>query len=158
MEPLEMTMKISRTGATLKISGVIDEHADFTPLLSEPAPLTLDFSGVERVNSVGLRTWMRFMTQWGDKDLTYVGCPVVVVDQLAIIPALMGIKRRAAMVQSACIGFECLKCGHQEDRCLDRSDVHPTPDQSQLSPPCPSCGKPLEMISPDCLSIFLPRT
>jgi len=153
-----MTMKISRAGAALKISGVIDEHADFTPLLNESAPLTIDFSGVERVNSVGLRTWMRFMTQWGDKDLIYMACPVVVVDQLAIIPALMGIKRRAAMVQSAYISFECVKCGHQEDRCLDRAAVHPTPDRGQLAPPCPSCSQPLEMISPDCVSIFLPRT
>jgi hypothetical protein len=151
-------MKIFRAGSVWKISGVIDEHADFSVLLAEQAPLTLDFSEVERVNSVGIRTWMRFMTQWGDKDLIYVACPAVVVDQLSIIPALMGIKRRAAMVQSADISFECSQCGHQEDRSLDRSAVHPNPDSARLSPQCPSCGRTLKMISPDSVSIFLPRT
>ena len=158
MEPPEITMKISRVGSLIQISGVIDEHSDFSTLLSESAPLSIDFSGVERVNSVGLRTWMRFMTQWGDKELIYLKCPVVIVDQLATIPALMGIKKRAALVQSADLAFECDKCGHQEDRCIDRASVDPTPDPSVLQPPCPSCGGTLELINEDQLVIFLPRS
>ena len=54
-----MTMKISRVANTVFISGIIDENADLSALLQEPAPLSIDFSGVTRVNSVGLRTWMR---------------------------------------------------------------------------------------------------
>ena len=158
MEPLEIKMNISRSGNVILISGVIDEHADFSPLLTESAPLSLDFSGVERVNSVGLRTWMRFMTLWGDKDLIYLGCPVVIVDQLATIPALMGIKKQAALVQSAYLVFECDKCGHQEDRCIDRAGVHPTPDQLVLEAPCPSCSGKFNLINTDHLVVFSARS
>ena len=41
-----MTMKISRSGNTVFVSGVIDENADLTPLLKEQPPLSIDFSAL----------------------------------------------------------------------------------------------------------------
>jgi predicted RNA-binding Zn-ribbon protein involved in translation (DUF1610 family) len=149
-------MKIDRVGNVVKLSGVIDEHADFSPLAQEAPPLTIDFSGVQRINSVGIRTWMRFMTQWGDKELIYVNCPVIVTDQLSVIPALMGIKRRIVLVKSAAVAFDCPACGHQEDIAINEAQTQPVVDPKVLSPACPACGKVMEAINPDQISLIGP--
>jgi hypothetical protein len=151
-----MTMKISRSGSIILLSGVIDEHADFMPLMQEPAPLSIDFSGVERINSIGLRSWMRFMTKWADKPLIYLNCPVVISDQLAIIPALRGIKLRAATVESAFIPYDCNKCQHQEDFKVLQKDAHPNPKPDVLNPKCPACSAAMDLVNSDQLNIFEP--
>lgn len=151
-----MTMKITRSAGVVFLSGVIDENADFSPLLQEEAPLSLNLSGVERVNSVGLRSWMRFMVQWGDKTLKYLECPVVVSDQIAIIPALRGIKSRSAQVISAMIPYECYSCQHQEDLRVTDSQFSPQPDPKALNPECPKCKEEMELVNPGQLSIFEP--
>ena len=151
-----MTMKISRVGNTIFISGVIDENADLSSLLQEPAPLSIDFSGVTRINSVGLRSWMRFMALWGDKPLNYLECPIAVTDQIIIIPALRGIKKQVATVLSGLIPYDCPSCKHQADIRIDRSQVVPAMDPDLKSPKCPVCSKPMELVNQDQLDIFRP--
>lgn len=151
-----MTMKITRSAGVVFLSGVIDENSDFSPLLQEQPPLSLNLSGIERVNSVGLRSWMRFMVQWGDKPLKYLECPVVVSDQLAVIPALRGVKSRSALVVSAMIPYECYSCQHQEDLRVTDSQFSPGPDAKALNPECPKCKSEMELVNPGQLSIFEP--
>jgi anti-anti-sigma regulatory factor len=150
-------MKIKREGGIVKISGIIDENADFSSLLAEAAPLTIDFSGVERINSVGVRAWMRFMTQWGDKDMSYVNCSVIITEQLSMIPALLGIKKRVVDVQSAAVAFDCPACGHQEDMMIHSSQVHPVLDPKVSKPGCPNCKQIMETINPEQISLIGPR-
>jgi hypothetical protein len=151
-----MTMKISRTGNTLFISGIIDENADLSSLLQEQAPLSIDFSGVTRINSVGLRTWMRFMTLWGDKPLNYLECPISVTDQIIIIPALRGIKKQVATVVSGVLPYDCPSCRHQADIRVERSQVVPKTDTAVEHPKCPACSKVMDLVNPDQLDIFKP--
>lgn len=152
----DMSLKISHVGDRVLLAGVIDENSDFSPLLKETAPLSIDFSGIQRINSIGLRSWMRFMTQWGTNPLRYLDCPVVISDQLAVIPALRGIKSRIASVVSAFIPYDCPRCQHQEDLRVEQINVHPTVQSSVLSPPCPACKSPMELVNPEQLSIFEP--
>jgi hypothetical protein len=149
-------MKISRSGNTVFVSGVIDENADLTPLLQEQPPLSIDFSGVSRINSVGLRSWMRFMTLWGDKPLRYLECPIAVTDQLIIIPALRGIKKQIATVVSGHIPYDCSNCKHQADIRVERSSVVPSTHPAILSPKCPSCSHQMQLVNEDQLDIFKP--
>jgi anti-anti-sigma regulatory factor len=76
-----MTMKISRKGGVVFLEGVVDENADFSPLLSENPPLQLDLSGVSRINSIGVRSWMKFISLWGDKPMEYLECPTIITDR-----------------------------------------------------------------------------
>ena len=151
-----MTMKITRSAGVVFLSGVIDENSDFSPLLQEEAPLSLNLAGVQRVNSVGLRSWMRFMVQWGEKSLKYLECPVVVSDQIAVIPALCGIKSKVAHVVSAFIPYECTNCQHQADIRVTESQFSPDPAPEVLNPECPSCKGAMELVNPGQLSIFDP--
>ncbi len=151
-----MSMRIARLEGVVFLAGVIDEHSDFSGLLQDSAPLQLNLSGIQRINSVGLRSWMRFMVQWGDKPLCYIECPVVVSDQIAIIPALRGLKSKSATIISAMIPYECLNCQHQEDIRITHSQVVPQVDPIALKPECPQCMGPMDLVNPGQLSIFEP--
>ena len=151
-------MKISRKGGQVFLAGVIDENADFSQLLQEQAPLSIDFSKVERINSIGIRSWMMFMTRWGDKPLNYHECPVIIADQLAVTPALRGIKKRAAMIMSAYMSFDCSKCRHQEDILVTYDQVQPQLKPGVADPKCPDCGSTMSLINEDQFSIFEPRS
>lgn len=149
-----MTMKISRKGNVVFLEGLIDENADFSPLLSESAPLCIDLSGISRINSIGVRSWMKFITQWGDKPMEYHECPAIISDQLVVTPVLLGVKKRSVNVKSAHISFSCSKCGRQEDRRILSSQVLPVVLQDAIEPPCVTCKSKLTMINPDQLEIF----
>jgi len=149
-----MTMKISRKGGQVFLAGVIDENADFSELLKEQAPLSIDFSRVERINSIGIRSWMMFMTRWGDKPLNYLECPVIIADQLAVTPALRGIKKRAAVIMSAYMTFDCPNCGHQEDFRVAYDQVQPQLMPGAGNPKCSACGSPMGLTHEDQFSIF----
>ena len=147
-------MKISRKGNVVFLEGLIDENADFSPLLTESAPLCLDLSGISRINSIGVRSWMKFITLWGDKPMEYQECPAIISDQLMVTPVLLGIKQRSVGVTSAHISFSCSKCGRQEDRRILRSQVLPAALQNVIEPACVTCKSKLTMINPDQLEIF----
>jgi hypothetical protein len=151
-------MNISRVGDTSFLSGVIDEEADFSLILKEPQPANLDFSGIERVNSIGLRSWMHFMSKWGDKPLNYLNCPVSIGDHLATLPALGGIPKRVAVALSAMIPYDCLKCNHSEDFMVKQAEVIPEVLPRVLSPKCRICSGDMELLNPDQLAIFAPRS
>ena len=151
-------MKISRKGGQIFLAGVIDENADFSELLQEQAPLSIDFSGVERINSIGIRSWMMFMTRWGDKPLNYLECPVIIADQLAVTPALRGIKKRASVIMSAYVAFDCSNCRHQEDFRVAYDQVQPHLKPGVANPKCSACGLPMGLIHADQFSIFEPRS
>lgn len=151
-----MTMKISRKGNVIFLEGVIDENADFSSLLSETAPLLLNLYGISRINSIGVRSWMKFMTLWGDKPIEYLDCPASITDQISITPVLLGLKKPVARVMSAYVSYACSKCHHQEDLMVARTQVLPQPLPDITSPRCPNCGQGLSMINPDQLAIFRP--
>lgn len=151
-----MTMKISRAGAVILLKGVIDENADFSPLLKDDAPLRIDFSGISRINSIGIRSWMKFLTQWGDKSLEYLRCPVVITEQLTITPVLLGVKKRVARVESAYIPFICPNCHELEDRMVEFNQLLLGVNQDVKAPPCRQCGARMTASSPDYFSIFDP--
>lgn len=147
-------MDISRVKETAFISGVIDENSDFSPILLPPWPTNIDFSGVQRVNSIGLRTWMLFLTKWGDKPLNYLNCTTSISDQLVMVPALFGIPKKVVKVLSAMISYDCPKCKHAEDLMIKYDNVHPVPSPEALAPKCRICFHEMELVEAGYLSIF----
>jgi hypothetical protein len=151
-----MTMKISRRGSVVFLEGVVDENADFSPLLSESPPLQLNLSGISRINSIGVRSWMKFISLWGDKPMEYLECPTIITDQISITPVLMGLKKPVVKIMSGFISYVCSKCNQQEDLRVSRAQALPIPVPAIVSPTCRACGADLAMINPDQLSIFRP--
>jgi hypothetical protein len=116
-------MKISRRGSVVFLEGVVDENADFSPLLSESPPLQLNLSGISRINSIGVRSWMKFISLWGDKPMEYLECPTIITDQISITPVLMGLKKPVVKIMSGFISYVCSKCNQQEDLRVSRAHV-----------------------------------
>jgi hypothetical protein len=147
-------MDISRVKETAFLSGVIDENSDFAPLLLQPWLTNIDFSGVQRINSVGLRSWMLFISAWADKPLNYLNCPVAISDHLSMISFLLGSPKRVVKVLSAMLPYDCLKCNHTEDLMVKYEDVRPVTLPAVSAPRCRICLGEMEPLDPVHLSIF----
>ena len=149
-------MKIENKGDRVYLSGIINENSDFTPLLTAPSPLRIDFSGVQRINSVGVRSWMRFLSLWDDsKAIEYWECSVVIVDQLSIIGSLRGVRTRVATIKSVCLPTECTACARESE--IRITDIDYRKDGSLLSflKPCSNCGDRVVFAIPDISALFL---
>ena len=75
---------------TLKLSGQFDEHATLPAVdPKEFALVKMDFDKVNSINSVGVRTWIKWVgDKVGKTKIIYVNCPKIIVDQLNMVVAL----------------------------------------------------------------------
>lgn len=126
----------------LQISGILDENADLSPLTKSNLPeLRLDFSGVTRVNSFGVRTWMTAIREIPKTTpLYYMRCSPPIVDQCNMI---LGFRGHAHIVDF----YAPLIC---EDCDLEKPALFQTDLCVSLGgrlPPteCPECGEPMEI-------------
>lgn len=150
----EQGVKIKEQDGTFYLSGVLDEYADLTPLLTKPAPLCLNVRGLTRFNSIGIRNLLRFLSSWGAKPFVYAEAPSELIDQINMIPALLGVKGQGT-VASLLVPYECPACSHEEE-VLDRTDAYRAFAKGGPSPvkPCPSCGKDMTVMI-DSFFVFL---
>ena len=136
-------MNIRRKGDRVFLSGVINENSDFSSLVSETSPLRIDFSGVERINSIGVRNWMLFLTKWDDqKAIEYHQCSAPIVDQLGVIVSLKGVRKKVAEVKSIRILAECGTCNQEATVPITADDYRKNKDLQTYLKPCKDCGNP----------------
>jgi anti-anti-sigma regulatory factor len=141
-------------GVALALSGTIDESADFVALLGQLPPAKLvkiDLSQIERISSVGVRSWINFMDKLmlQDMQVTLENCSVAIVRQLGMITQFRG----HGVVRSVFAPYYCADCNLEQLRLVDLSgDV-----TAQLRTPiaCPSCGSELELDEEESLYTVL---
>ena len=99
-------------GCRLEVRGYIDDEADFQSLSEALSfPLRIELSGVERINSLGVRRWLRFMADASSRGpIELIGCAEVMVDQFNQINGLVG----NATVRSVMAPYGCDNCGFDE--------------------------------------------
>ncbi|WII71421.1 hypothetical protein QJS83_13205 [Bdellovibrio sp. 22V] len=67
----------------LEISGIIDEHVDFPELvLAENRDVLVDLSRFESINSVGIRSWIEWISKQKFRWMFLQKCPRVFIDQV----------------------------------------------------------------------------
>src|SRR4051794_8250490 len=96
------------------LDGVLNEYADFGKLAKKAEPLRLNIRKVSRLNSIGIRNLLKFLSEWGPKAFTYEDCPSEFIDQINMIPALLGTQRQCKVV-SMFVPYECNSCDHEEE-------------------------------------------
>jgi anti-anti-sigma regulatory factor len=73
---------------TVRMTGSIEESVDFDKLIgSPPAELVVSTKGVNRINSVGVKAWIKYfqsVTQKGVK-LRFIECSTAIVEQINLI-------------------------------------------------------------------------
>ena len=132
-----------RDGATyITLDGPVTELADFTPLTRLRGPLRLDLAGIDRINSIGVRSWILFVKQAEAMglSLTFERVSPAMVLQISMISNFMGAKSR---VRSLLVPYLCNSC-HYEHLQL----VEVTPGVALAVPPrmaCPKCGAAMHL-------------
>ncbi len=123
-------------GSRLLLAGRIDENADLEALVGEiPASgATLDLAGLSRINSIGVREWMDFVSTVADRPLTLERCAPVFVDQLNAIANFAG----GATVKSVLATYECEADG--ESQLLEAQTADVRDGRLPFSPRCPRCA------------------
>lgn len=129
---------------TLQISGTIDEHFS----LEELAPrltgdIWIDLSGVVRINSCGVREWIKVIAK-SQARLHYRQCSSVIVSQFSMIPEFLGPFGR---VESFEAQYVCPQCGHEDKLWLEvGKDILAGLSIYEESPPmeCTACGSSME--------------
>lgn len=94
---------------TIKLSGSIEETAAFEKLLGPPAPeMIIHCKEVSRMNSVGVKNWMKYFSDARAKGskVRLVECSPVVVQQINMISNFIS----GAIVESIFVPFSCTSC------------------------------------------------
>jgi hypothetical protein len=138
-------IKIVSKDGVFFLSGVLDEYADLTALEEAAEPLRLNFKGISRFNSIGIRGLLKFLFSWGSKGLIYEECPSEFVDQANMIPALLGAKKQGVIL-SLFVPYECTACDFDEEVLSRTSDLQKSlAAGAELTKNCPSCGGKMEV-------------
>ena len=121
----------------IELAGVIDA-SDLNAILGEvKGPVDINCSGVTRINSAGVRSWLFYFT-----SLLVSKFPVklkevsfVLVEQLNLIQNFAGF----AEVISVMTPYVCSKCKHEFQVVMKKEEI---PQQSALIAKqfCPKCG------------------
>lgn len=119
----------------LEIRGVIDEFFDFGPLLERAGPkVRVDLSGVHRINSSGVREWIRFLRQLtADREVKLLRCADVMVRQFNMIVNMT----TGTSVESVQLHYTCQSCSHEQ---VDTLVLGPSVEIEE-EVPCPACGQ-----------------
>lgn len=123
---------------TVVVRGSITEATDFGPaLVPGPVRVTIDLAHVDRVNSYGVREWIRFLKSLTDRGATITldTVSVPMVRQMNMIPQARG----NAVVRRVFAPYYCSQCD-DEQRLAMPDGATSAPDEA----PCPACGAAME--------------
>ena len=126
------------------VSGIIDEFSTFDELFKADAKdIRIDFHGVTRINSSGIRTWMQAVMNYKG-HLTLKRCSQVMVDQFSMIPDFMGSNSR---VQSIMASYACESCKHETEKelVIGQDIGGDIPIEAALEIKCSQCGELAEI-------------
>lgn len=125
----------------LALSGELNEKSNFgTAQFQLPDDVVIDLSGINRINSWGLKHWLRFLTalKQAGKRFVLERCSVAVVMQLNMVATFRG----GAKVKSIYAPYHCPRCSKDAQRLIE---VGPDAAAQLKAPyPCPRCGTPME--------------
>lgn len=142
-------------GMKVYFSGVLNEEADLTPLITkfeearsaEPEKefvFFLDLDEVAYLNSVGVRRWLQFInTVQNNCVCHFVNLPKLVISHSGVVPAMLG--REGTKVVSFKAPYFCTSCDAIRDLVIQPSEVKR--EGENFTPPektCPECGSPME--------------
>ena len=133
--------KVTREGSQLCLTGVVDEHAELTFLLTLSGPkAVLNLRGVRRINSYGVRAWLDLIRKVPlDVSLEFVAIPPHIVDQVNMVTGFLG----RGHVGSFCVPYSCERCGADEERLVPTENCRRTGRLPAAQ--CDTCGATMEI-------------
>lgn len=142
----------------VKLAGVIDEDNELSDLVDKLGGGTcvIDLGEVERINSCGVRDWVRCVAalERQGANLVLVGCSAPVVRQLNTVHNFRG----NAAIKSFFAPYFCRSCERELKLLCELSDMVGPPYQPPIKR-CDNCERVLEFDDmPDSYFLFLTNT
>ena len=109
---LTVNKQQSDRGMTVDLNGTIEENVNFEQLIGTfIGDLTVKCRGITRINSVGVKTWLRYFQnlKTQGKNFKFIECPQPVIEQLNMISNFAC----GGEVHSILLPFSCLKCQNE---------------------------------------------
>jgi anti-anti-sigma regulatory factor len=109
---MTLTLKVENLDGAYhaKVVGQIDDYAvdSFKPLYEIPSGrVVLDLSGVQSINSVGVRVWINFMSAFREShEVILQKCPPDIIMQINMIPNFLG----GGQIESLLSPYFCSNC------------------------------------------------
>lgn len=119
-------MKVTKTNAgdsvVVFLVGTIDENDDFKALIgSGGKTLTVNCKGVTRINSMGVKNWLKFFLSFAGSNtkILFVEVPPVLIEQFNMIQNF----RCGGEIVSVVAPFHCESCKAHFNRTLITADL-----------------------------------
>lgn len=128
--------------AVMRLSGVVDEHAELGPIADNPgAELWIDVGGIRRVNSFGVRLWVETMRAIPESvPMYFLCCSTAIIDQCNLVLGFLG-HGHVVSFQAPLI---CEDCEEQQTQLFDTTQCLAL--EGRLPPTaCPNCKLPMEL-------------
>ncbi len=106
---LNITKEQKGAALLVRLSGSIEESVNFDQLIgAPPAELIINTKEVPRINSVGVKAWIKFFqaAQAKGTKLHFIECSTAIVEQINLISNFTC----GGVVESIYVPFACEKC------------------------------------------------
>jgi anti-anti-sigma regulatory factor len=106
---IKATQTVQGDEVQLELDGIIDEHFDLKPYLSPvPRKLNLNLKGVKRINSIGVKKWLKTFAELTNQGgaISLSECSPAVIEQLNFVQSFAP----KGSLRSLQVPFRCSKC------------------------------------------------
>jgi hypothetical protein len=136
-------LEVRLRGARAVFVGRLDETVSLGALIDQlpPGDAVIDAAGINFVNSIGMREWIRLIRALRDRGpITLEAVSEVLITQMNLISQFRGVR-----ITSFYASFACPSCGHQARQLIDAEAQAATLRKMQLpAVPCPECRAAME--------------
>ena len=144
LDQLRLEAKVTPGGVReVRVSGAIDGRAQLGALLESAQVLRIDLAGVTRIDSLGVREWIRVTAAIPEAtEVVWVATGVPMATQLTMISHFAD----RARIESIHVPCRCTRCGlEHRTTCTDLGQAE---HDVKLSA-CNICGAPLDLDDDD---------
>ena len=109
---LSVNKQETENGLLVELTGAIEESVNFDQLIGPfTGDLTVKCRGITRINSVGVKTWMRYFQalKLQGKTFRFIECPHPIIEQLNMISNFAC----GGEVVSILLPYSCMKCQNE---------------------------------------------
>ena len=92
--------------------GQIDEEVSFLEVDNMPSEVVVDLSEVTSINSVGIRAWILWFSQFPETTFQFKKCPKALVMQMNMVEGFLPAKSEVLSLE---VPFFCEECDTEKD-------------------------------------------
>lgn len=126
---IKVAKEVNGNALTLRLSGSIEETVNLDEMVgSTPAEVRVDCKEITRINSVGVKGWIKYFQglQGKNTKLTFFQCSTAIVEQINLISNFVC----GGTVESIYVPFACSNCKAELIALFRTADLNP--DSIQL--------------------------